>query len=89
MKEIHRYFILGLDLGQSQDPTALAIIERQNIYTVGVTYEPGGRPPVQSHSYLYVLRHLKKFPLRTPYTTIADEVCTIFNSPSLHSRRQN
>jgi len=52
-------FIIGLDLGQVQDYTALTIIEK--IY-----------PP--DEEYLYHLRHLERFPLHTSYPHIVDKV---------------
>jgi hypothetical protein len=58
-------YVLGLDLGQAADYTALAVAER--------TYhpDPGGKGPPQAH---YGVRHLKRWPLGTPYTTIVPDV---------------
>jgi hypothetical protein len=50
-------YFLGLDLGQSQDFTALAVLERH--------------PPTQpAEKPDYALRHLRRFPLGTPYTAL-------------------
>jgi len=66
---------LGLDLGQSKDYTALAVIELvppppvqviEGLYTV--TYKPSKEPPA-----LHV-RHLERFPLGTRYPVIVQEV---------------
>jgi hypothetical protein len=66
------YFV-GLDLGQSADYTALAIVqsvkerkEESNLKT-----------------YLH-LRHLERYPLRTPYTTVADGVAVLMGSEVLN-----
>ncbi|MDA2918727.1 hypothetical protein MYX76_04425 [Desulfobacterota bacterium AH_259_B03_O07] len=52
-------FILGLDLGQAQDYTALGILERDGS-------SKGDRK--------YQLRHLDRFPLGTPYPAITEKV---------------
>jgi hypothetical protein len=57
---VHDYFI-GLDLGQAQDPTALAVIER-------ATW-PGSYKPPQ-----YSCRHLQCWQLGTPYPQIVQDV---------------
>jgi len=62
-------FSLGLDLGQSADYTALAIIEK-------VRAESG----TLMH---YHLRRLERYPLRTPYPEIADRVAKVMNSEAL------
>lgn len=51
-------FIIGLDLGQSKDYTAMTIIEKLGVES----------------PYNYHLRYLKRFPLGTAYPTIVDEV---------------
>jgi len=57
-------YYVGLDLGQSADYTALAVIQRVP------TYNPQtGKHPVELH-----LKHLERYPLKTPYTQIADNV---------------
>ncbi len=61
------YFI-GLDLGQAQDYTALAILERPNA---------GGGERT------YLCRHLQRWPLKTSYPTIVADVSRIVRSPEL------
>jgi hypothetical protein len=63
-------FCVGLDLGQSNDYTALAIVE-------AVKGENKRRAP-----YLH-LRHLERYPLRTPYPEIADKVAALLRSERL------
>ena len=55
-------FYVGLDLGQAADFTALAVLELANT-------EEGER---ELH-----LRHLERYPLRTPYTAVADSVAAL------------
>jgi hypothetical protein len=63
------YFV-GLDLGQSADFTALAVVQ-----TVRAA-NAEGKPEKQLH-----LRHLERYPLRTPYTEIADGVWALLTGP--------
>lgn len=59
-------FYLGLDLGQTNDPTALAVLRRQ-------THTPNSRP-VPQPDWVFDLGHLERFPLGTPYPAIVGEV---------------
>jgi hypothetical protein len=62
-------FFLGLDLGQTNDFTALAVIE-QALF-------PGDT------ECSYALRHLHRFPLGTPYTAIVSAVAAIAGRKAL------
>ena len=62
-------FIVGLDLGQAQDPTALAVVERSQA----------------SDGVIYAARHLQRWPLRTAYTEIVRDVTTLLQRPPLRS----
>ncbi len=57
-------FVLGLDLGQVHDYTALAVLERP------APADNGG----ESQTVVYALRHLKRYALGTPYTDIVPAV---------------
>lgn len=57
-------FILGLDLGQSQDYSALAILERRWVRPIGS----------ETSVRHYSLRHLQRWPLKTSYPDIVAEV---------------
>ena len=61
------YFI-GLDLGQTGEFTAVAVVER-----------PAGNPEQAS----YALRHLERFPLGTAYGQIVSSVVTMAGKPPL------
>ena len=67
------YFV-GLDLGQSADYTALAVLQ-----TVKERVGEG------SFRTVLHLRHLQRYRLRTPYTTIADGVVDVMRSGALTS----
>jgi hypothetical protein len=63
-------FCIGVDLGQTGDYTALAIVETLH----------SGNP--QKLAALH-LRHLERYPLRTPYPEIADEIAALVKSEHL------
>src|SRR5215218_9829299 len=64
-------YYAGLDLGQSADYTALAISQTVPTYD----------PQTGEHSTELHLRHLKRFPLKTPYTDIADQINSLLTGP--------
>ncbi|HEY7310271.1 MAG TPA: hypothetical protein VH643_12985 [Gemmataceae bacterium] len=66
-------FVIGLDLGQTQDFTALAVLQR-NQSDAG----PSGLPSPD-----YALRHLRRFPLGTPYTEIVPAVARLTGTSPL------
>src|SRR5262249_21215372 len=63
-------FCVGLDLGQSADPSAWAVLE-QSQYS-----DPESRAS-------YACRHLQRWPLGTPYPTIVEEVGRLVATPPL------
>jgi hypothetical protein len=67
-------FVIGLDLGQSADYTALAVV--QYVLTVDPL------PPTKKHRSLH-LRHLERYPLRTLYPDIAEGVVALMRDPKL------
>ena len=68
-------YILGLDLGQISDFTALVILERRRLPET----EDDPRTLV-SH---YGVRHIRRWQLKTPYTIIVDEVVELVAAPAL------
>ena len=70
MTEFSDYYV-GLDLGQSQDYTALAVIQKVPTYD-----ERTGKHSSELH-----LKHLERYPLKTPYTDIADHVKSLLAGP--------
>jgi hypothetical protein len=62
-------YLVGLDLGKMSDYTALSILERHQ--------------PVERAPAVYLLRFLKRWPLKTPYPTIVSAVSAIVARPPL------
>src|SRR5262245_59455199 len=67
-------YILGLDLGQARDYSALAVLERLRVP------REGHPEALESH---YAVRHLKRWVLGTSYTTIVAEVAGLVRTPPL------
>src|SRR5437867_1793593 len=71
MVEAKADFILGLDLGQAQDPTAMEILKRRP------ALDADGRPTRDAWGRLQHRLdcvHLERWPLGTPYPTIVEDV---------------
>jgi hypothetical protein len=68
-------FCVGLDLGQSADFTALAVLEHGKREVLGT--ENG-----EVESFLH-LRHLERYQLHTPYPEIAEKVAALMQDPRL------
>jgi hypothetical protein len=66
-------FILGLDLGKTADYSALAVLERRWSLTPGAPKD----------SRRYAVRHLKRWPLKTPYPRVIEDVCALTGRPPL------
>jgi hypothetical protein len=73
-KPVEQQYFVGLDLGQSSDPTALAVLERPRV-------EPGAPPGMRRPPY--ALRHLQRFPPGTPYQEIIETVRQLLRTPPL------
>lgn len=67
-------YILGLDLGQTSDPSALAVVETRR------GPDPAGR---LDHVQHYAVRHLERYQLGTPYPRIVDSVSLLSARPPL------
>jgi hypothetical protein len=67
-------FVSGLDLGQAQDFTALAVLEE--------TKHPDPDKPRELVRH-YAVRHLERFPLGTSYTAVCTRLVTLFAAPPL------
>jgi hypothetical protein len=66
-------YFAGLDLGQVNDFTALAILTRR----ANDCLRPGQRP-------VYALGYLERYPMGTPYREIFASVRTMLRSPPVH-----
>ena len=69
-------FITGLDLGQSRDFTALAVLER----TLIPNPFPDNEEETVSH---YAVRHLERKPLGASHTAVCDDLVKLFSKPPL------
>ena len=67
-------FILGLDLGQTNDYSALIVAEQ-------IMPEPA-TPPADTRPR-YDVRHIERFPLGTPYPAIVDATVETLERPEL------
>lgn len=76
-RRIDPEFYVGLDLGQSHDPTALAIVERR----VELTNEFDSTGPKTELQYRVL--NVERVSLGTPYPRVVERVTTILNDPKL------
>lgn len=68
-------FFLGLDLGQTSDPSALTVTERRvPIYRHELQGTERGKPR-------YVVRHIKRFDLGTSYPDVVRKVAAVKEAP--------
>jgi hypothetical protein len=82
-------YVISVDLGQVNDPTAIAVLERhqhltgrQELVTNVIAYFDGFRDQPQSYrtpqvAGAYHITHLERLPLGTAYTEIPDRVAMI------------
>jgi Terminase RNaseH-like domain len=63
-------YLCGLDLGQAQDYTALAVAEVQ----------------AREHQYLYHVRYVQRFALKTSYPVIVRSVADLLERPPLRDQ---
>ncbi len=73
---MRRTFYVGLDLGQSQDYSSLAVIERVTQPTGKLVPDDEGML-VEQQRVLFHLRHLERPQLGTPYTVIVQRAKTL------------
>jgi hypothetical protein len=71
---VNTRYLVGLDLGQAQDYTALAVLTRPRL--VGGERGDALKPP-------YAVPHLRRFPLGTPYPRIVEQVVALLQAPPL------
>ncbi len=84
---MHNKYYFGLDLGQSQDYSALSIIERTNERKPDVKYIKGYEPvPYDPAKAIYHLGYLERFALGTSYTTVVEKVSALMNREPFKDR---
>jgi hypothetical protein len=69
-------YIVGLDLGPTHEPSALAVLER------AIPPTPK-RADLKREPTLYACRHLERWHPGSPYTAIVDRVVALFGKPPL------
>ncbi len=67
-------YVSGLDLGQANEFTALAVLERRTPPDVHPRHRPLST---------YLVRNLERFPIGTPYATIFERVTELFTEKPL------
>ena len=77
-------FFVGLDLGQSKDYTALAVVELVEIPT-GEYLQYLGKEKTIAHHYL---RHLERFKLGTPYPAVVERLHELLASQPLKGKNR-
>src|SRR5258708_7136930 len=70
-------YVLGADLGQSSDPTAIAVIEHTHAFR---EYARGGS---DQHEDIFAVRHLARLPLGLSYPAVVQEVAMLLARPPL------
>jgi hypothetical protein len=75
-----RRFSLGVDLGQANDPTAIAVLEKTIAPPETAMFSPTGKSPsnrLVEGSIIFDLVYLKRPKLGTPYDVIAKRVADL------------
>jgi hypothetical protein len=78
-------FVVGIDLGQSSDPTAIAVLEHvKGVIDEGSDYERHtGWPTVQKPAERVDVRHLQRLPLGLSYPAVVQDVKDLLARPPL------
>src|SRR5688500_18427666 len=66
---------IGVDIGQRIDPTAIAVIEREERIEQVKDVETGANQ--ERRVWHHTTRHLERLPLGTPYPDVADRLATV------------
>lgn len=95
---IERGYLMGVDLGQANDYTAVAVIQRRETLSLTNRYDEqisaeqilaGSRSPlikpgtIKGRSSSYDVVHLDRLPLGTPYPLIVEEIRRLLAHPNL------
>jgi hypothetical protein len=70
-------YVLGADLGQSMDPTALCVLQHTHSFR---EWERGGRDQFEDR---FDVRHLQRLPLGLSYPAVVQEVARLLARPPL------
>jgi hypothetical protein len=72
-------FLVGLDLGQTTDPSAACVVRRSIV--------PKGPDNPDKSVRRYAVTNLRRWPLHTPYTTVVADVARALQTPALQGAR--
>jgi hypothetical protein len=72
-KGCYERYVVGVDLGQSYDPTAIAVVRR---------VDDDQKDPI------FQVGHLERLPLNTPYPGVVRHVATMLNTPRLREKSE-
>jgi len=81
-------YTVGLDLGQANDYSALAVVERVQVLPPGLTVEDYTymiRPELVDLTEEVRVVHLQRWDLGTPYHVVVADVCALMRTPELGS----
>ncbi|MBN8963039.1 MAG: hypothetical protein J0H71_18045 [Rhizobiales bacterium] len=78
-------WIVGVDLGQSTDPTAISVLHHR--VTPLDEWKPNDAARVWKQAYTerFDVRHLERLPLNTPYPAQVQHVATLLQRPPLNT----
>jgi hypothetical protein len=79
-------FSIGVDLGQRRDFSAVAVIQR--VPSRAPAFDALAWRPAEPPEAHWLVRHLERLPLGTPYTEVAARVVAIARHPQLRGRCQ-
>src|SRR5262245_55333011 len=71
-------YLVGLDLGQLRDFSALSVLERTERYPAGTLF-----PEVTKREVHYAVRYIKRWPLSTSYPAIVEDIKGLIARPPL------
>ena len=76
-------FLVGLDLGQSADPTALAVLEKEPVLDdAGEPTRDGRNHPLAAYNVV----HLERYPLGLSYPDMVERVAELLRRPAMQAR---
>ncbi|MGA7234288.1 MAG: hypothetical protein WBY44_01320 [Bryobacteraceae bacterium] len=78
-------FSIGVDLGQRRDFSAIAVVERLSAAAGPFDHIRWAEPQPAPRDE-WVVRHLERMPLGTPYTAVAARIVDLARNPRLASR---
>ena len=79
-------FIVGVDLGQSQDPTAVIVLRHHRTPLETWTVDQKKRTTRQDIEERFDVVHAERLPLGTPYPDVVAHVRDVLNRPPLRDR---